>query len=85
MEQQPDWVEQVSKAIPGVIAAGLVGICALLWQQTSTARLQSDQLAEMSKTLKMVCDQLAEKGAVDAVQTERIQSLRLDVDSLMRR
>lgn len=82
--QLPEWVRQVNQAIPAVITAAVLGIFAVLWEQSTSVRGQKEQLAEMARTLKTVCEQLADKKATDAVQNERLNILRSDVDALLR-
>ncbi len=79
-----EWVRQVNQSIPAIIAGGVLAIVALLWDQTGAVKHQQKQLDEMGKTLKMVCDQLGKKDALDAVQSEQIRSLRVDVEGLKR-
>ena len=78
----PDWVAKVDKALPAIVAGAVLFIAGQLWEMSANSKDQGKQLAEMAKTLQMVCEQLAEKTALDAVQTEQIRHLRRDVDSL---
>ncbi len=81
----PEWVDQFNKAIPAIIAGGVLWIGTLIWDQTGAVKAQQKQLDEMAKTLKMVCDQLGEKNALDAVQNVQIKALQSDVEDLMQR
>jgi hypothetical protein len=75
----------LQQALPGLlvavattaltIGATLVGFT---WRQTIT-------LAEMAKTLTVVCQQLEQKTAKDQQQDEAIQGLRVDVEGLRHR
>ena len=80
----PDWVTSINKAIPAIITCGVVAIAGMMWKASGSLESQEKRIAEMQKTLQMVCEQLADKKAIDAVQTERINGLREDVNNLMR-
>jgi hypothetical protein len=80
----PDWVAKVDKALPAIVAGGVLCIAAQLWEISTDYKKQGEQLKEMAKTLQVVCEQLAEKTALDAVQSEQIHHLRRDVDAIRR-
>jgi hypothetical protein len=80
----PDWVAKVDKALPAIVAGAVLFIAGQLWEMAGSSKDQGEQLKEMAKTLQMVCEQLAEKTALDAVQTEQIRHLRRDVDAIRR-
>lgn len=67
----PDWINSISKAAPSIVAAGVLVLLGLMVRTNSAL----ESLPEMRKTLQMVCDQLAEKKAIDAVQNSRIDGL----------
>lgn len=80
----PDWISWINKAIPAIITCGVVAIASMMWKASGSLESQEKHIAEMQKTLQMVCEQLADKKAIDAVQNERINGLREDVNELMR-
>lgn len=72
----------VSRVLPGLVVAtfgtglSFAGVVTgFLWRQTIT-------LAEMNKTLTIVCEQLKEYELVNRRQDEAIHNLRIDVEGL---
>jgi len=71
------WTDSVAKAAPGILVVFVGGVFSLIWQQ-------STQLAEMNKTLLMICEQMKEKTATDARQDAQITDLRVNVERVRR-
>lgn len=76
------WVGLVSKALPGLLIAAFGSgltfagiVTGFLWRQTIT-------LAEMNKTLTIVCEELKAGELTDRRQDEAIHNLRIDVEGL---
>jgi hypothetical protein len=71
------WTDTVTKAAPSLLVSFVGGVFILIWQQ-------STQLAEMNKTLLMICDQMKEKTAIDSRQDAQIGDLRVGVERFRR-
>jgi hypothetical protein len=80
----PDWITKIDKALPAIVAGAVLFIAGQLWEMSGNSKDQGKRLQEMAETLQTVCDQLAQKTALDAVQTEQIRHLRRDVDQIKR-